>query len=296
MPELPEVETIRRGLADMIIGKTVKRVTITSEKSFIGDPEALENVKIISLSRRGKLLIIHTSGPYIAVHLRMTGQLIYVDAKARFGGGHPTDSLDGPLPDKHTRVTLEFTDDSHLFFNDQRKFGFVQVLDEQQLKNLPFLQKLGPEPLDENLTTNQFIDRFARKSKSNIKAAILDQSTVAGVGNIYADESLFLAQIHPETLVSALKHADFDRLLAGIRASMSSSLAAGGSTIENYRRADGSTGDYLDKFANVYGRANQPCPSCGAPIQKIRVAGRGTYFCPTCQKLKKSCKTKKGTK
>lgn len=285
MPELPEVETIRRGLVENIIGKSIKRIDVSEAKSFVGRVSDIDGARITSLSRRGKLLIIETTKQYITIHLRMTGQLIYVGAASRFGGGHPTDSLTGPLPDRHTRITFEFSDGSHLYFNDQRKFGFVQLLDAQGLKNLPFLQTLGPEPLDPNLSTNQFIERFSRKGKSNIKAALLDQHTIAGIGNIYADESLFLAQIHPETPVSTLNHADFDRLLTSIRASLNASLDSGGSTMETYRKADGTKGDYLEKFANVFGRVGQPCPVCGTPIKKIRVAGRGTHFCPTCQPL-----------
>jgi formamidopyrimidine-DNA glycosylase len=292
MPELPEVETIRRGLATAIVGKIIRQVEVFCPKSFIGNLHTLTSVKLVQVSRRGKLLIITGAAPeiYITIHLRMTGQLIYVGAGSseRFAGGHPTDSLEGPLPDRHTRVSFEFTDGSHLYFNDQRKFGFVHILTAGELARLPFIQQLGPEPLDPAFTTNQFIARFANKQRSSIKAALLDQHVVAGVGNIYADESLFLAQLHPATLVSALLPADFDRLLTAIRACMTASIDSGGSTMATYRRPDGSKGDYLEKFANVFRRAGLACPVCGDIILKIKVAGRGTHYCPTCQPLRVS--------
>jgi len=286
MPELPEVETIRRGLLDCIVGKTIKKIDISSTKSFIGDPKDAIGREVTELNRRGKMLIIALGGSiFLTVHLRMTGQLIYIGSK-RFGGGHPTESLTGPLPDNHTRVTITLDDNSKLFFNDQRKFGFVQVLDRQELEHLPFLVKLGPEPLDDKLTLSAFIDRFKHKRASGIKAALLDQSTIAGVGNIYADEALFAAQIHPDTPVSALDKIDFDRLLTSIRAVMTASIESGGSTMHTYRKADGTKGDYLEKFAQVFRNEGKPCPVCGTPIIKYRTAGRGTHFCPTCQPLK----------
>jgi formamidopyrimidine-DNA glycosylase len=287
MPELPEVETIRRGLVPHLLHRSIRKIDISSPKSFIGVPDTVLNSEITSIERRGKMLIIALANNlFITIHLRMTGQLIYVGTDSRFGGGHPTDSLVGQLPDKHTRVTITLDDGTHLYFNDQRKFGFIQVLDQDGIRQLPFLRALGPEPLDDALTLDQFIDRFARKGKSNVKAALLDQSTIAGIGNIYADESLFLSQIHPETHVSALARPDFDRLLTAIRTCLTASLNSGGSTIENYRKADGTKGDYLNKFAQVFHRDGQPCNVCGTIIIKTRVAGRGTHLCPTCQKLK----------
>ena len=286
MPELPEVETIRRGLLDCIVGKTIKSIVVSSEKSFIGTPDYALGRKVLRLDRRGKMLIIELSGDmFLTVHLRMTGQLIYVGSK-RFAGGHPTESLEGPLPDRHTRVTIAFTDRSKLFFNDQRKFGFVQILNYKGLEELPFLQKLGPEPLEENLTLDDFIKCFSRKKISNIKATLLDQSTVAGVGNIYADEALFLAQIHPETPVETIKKKDFDRILTSIRAVMTASINSGGSTMATYRKSDGTKGDYLTKFAKVFRNEGKPCPICKTKIIKTKVAGRGTHLCPTCQPLR----------
>jgi formamidopyrimidine-DNA glycosylase len=291
MPELPEVDTIRRGLADYVLGKTITAIIVDCPKSFHGDKNTVYREKLVQVSRRGKMLILHfTGGHNLAIHLRMTGQLVYVAPAQRFGGGHPTDSLDGPLPDRHTRVTIKFTDHSSLFFNDQRKFGFIQALTDVELPDLPFLRNLGPEPLDPDLTTNQFIARFAGKTKSNIKSALLDQHNIAGVGNIYADESLFLAQIHPATPVALLTHTDFDRLLTAVRTTMTASINSGGSTMATYRRADGSRGDYLEKFANVFHRDGLACPICGTTIMKTRVAGRGTHYCPHCQPVREALK------
>jgi formamidopyrimidine-DNA glycosylase len=179
-------------------------------------------------------------------------------------------------------VTLEFKDGTCLFFNDQRKFGWVKLMPTAEIANLPFMQKVGPEPLELDFTVNDFADRFKRRGRTNIKAAILDQSVVAGVGNIYADESLWGAKIHPKRLVESITREEFEELYADLRQVMNLSIEKGGSSNRNYVNAEGKRGNYMD-FARVFRREGLPCPRCGTTIEKLRVAGRGTHVCPYCQ-------------
>lgn len=289
MPELPEVETVRGGLEKLIVGKQVLSVECLCEKSL---PVSLADVRqiivgatIMAVRRRAKMLIIDLTGGYsLLVHLKMTGQMVY-RGEEDWGGGHPNDSFLNNLPDRSTRVVFHLSDGNTLFFNDQRKFGWIKLYRTDEIDSLPVMQKLGPEPLIGD-PWPEFLRRVWRHPRLSIKVAILDQSTIAGVGNIYADESLWLAGIHPATKVDQLSDEDLRRLLDGIQKSMSDSLAAGGSTARNYVKADGTRGDYLDKFATVYKRQDQPCKRCGHDIIKTRVAGRGTHYCPHCQPMR----------
>lgn len=286
MPELPEVETVKRGLSKLIIHKKITSATSNNFKSFPNLPEEIEafllGSSIISVRRRAKVIIIDLDTNYsLVVHLKMTGQLVY-RGEENWGAGHPNDSLIGDLPDKTTHAKLEFSDGSKLFFNDQRKFGWIKLLATPLVEELPFFQKVGPEPLTEQFTTEVLTQRLQRRSKSRIKAALLDQTTVAGLGNIYVDESLFLSQIHPETLVGDLTSEQLERLTGNIKQVLQQSIDAGGSSSRNYVDADGNRGNYLDG-AYVYGRAGLPCRLCGTPIEKLKVAGRGTHICPICQ-------------
>jgi formamidopyrimidine-DNA glycosylase len=234
--------------------------------------------------RRAKVLMIDLSSEYsLIVHLKMTGQLVFV-GETRFGAGHPNDSLVNELPDKSTRVELTFTDDTKLFFNDQRKFGWVRLLPTIEIPNIDFMQKVGPEPLSEDFTAKEFMQRFARRGRTNIKAALLDQSVVAGVGNIYADESLWGAKIHPKRLVSTITEQEFETLFHEMRAVMNLAVEKGGSSNHTYVNAEGKKGSYMD-FARVFRREGLACPRCGTTIEKLRVAGRGTHICPFCQQM-----------
>lgn len=288
MPELPEVETVRRGLSELIIGKAITSETHDTEKGFpnsINDvAEFLVGANILDVRRRAKVLIIDLSTSYsLLIHLKMTGQLVFV-GETRFGAGHPNDSLVNELPDKSTRVTLTFDDGSRLFFNDQRKFGWMRLMPTVEIPNIPFMQKVGPEPLAEDFTPQEFMQRFARRAKTTIKAALLDQSVVAGVGNIYADESLWGAKIHPQRLVSSLSEQEFTTLYSELRAVMNLAVEKGGSSNHTYVNAEGKKGSYMD-FARAFRREGLPCPRCGTTIEKLRVAGRGTHICPYCQQL-----------
>lgn len=289
MPELPEVETVKRGLQKFIVGRQVKAVSTDNPKSFPNAPTDvnvfLKSAKITNVRRRAKVLLIDLSTDYsLMIHLKMTGQLVFIDRLERFGAGHPNESLVSMLPDKSTRVTLEFSDGSHLYFNDQRKFGWMRLMPTIEIPNVDFMKKVGPEPLEDDFTPSQFEARFKRRARTSIKAALLDQTVIAGVGNIYADESLWGAKIHPLRLVGSLTSLEFKRLHKEVREVMNLAIEKGGSTNRNYVNAEGKRGSYMD-FARVFRREGLPCPRCGAEIIKFKAAGRGTHICPHCQVL-----------
>ena len=293
MPELPEVETIRIGLAKLLPGLVIKDVAHDWHKSFPNAPadvaRFMVGAEIESVNRRAKVLIINLSTKYsLIIHLKMTGQLVYV-GKKRFGAGHPTADLVGGLPSKSTHVIIDFTDGSQLFFNDQRKFGWMRLMPTVEIAEIDFFKKVGPEPLEADFTASKFIERVARPSSRSVKTVLLDQTIIAGVGNIYADEALWAAKIHPATPVNSLSRAKLVALYDGLTSVLRLSIEKGGSTDKNYVDAEGKKGSYLT-FANVFRRNGQPCPRCGMIIEKTRVAGRGTHFCPTCQKLAKENK------
>jgi DNA-formamidopyrimidine glycosylase len=288
MPELPEVETVRRGLAELLPGRVVARVTaFDSPKSFPNAPADVEQflygARVTAVRRRAKVLMIDLDTQYsLVIHLKMTGQLIFRGVQS-FAGGHPNDSLIGELPDRSTRVQVDFVDGSRLFFNDQRKFGWVKLLPTDEVKNLPFMQKVGPEPLDPQTRAEDFIQRIRRRQNSMIKPAFLDQAVIAGVGNIYADEALWAAQIHPQTRVKNVSDQQLNTLFNELRQILQLSIDQGGSTDKNYVDAEGRKGNYLT-FAHVFRREGQACHRHpDQEIIKLKVGGRGTHVCPVCQ-------------
>ena len=289
MPELPEVETVVRGLNRLILKKKITQVKHDWPKSFPNLEKDVNDfmigAEILKVQRRGKAIIIKLNNGWVLVtHLRMTGQMVY-RGEENWGAGHPNDDFLNDLPNKSTRVEIDFEDQTKLFFNDQRKFGYMKLLPEPEIEELSFFQKLGPEPLEDNFTVEIFKERLLKKKNSLIKPTILDQSVIAGVGNIYADEALWLAKIHPETRIKDFSNVDFKNLHESIRFVMNKSIEKGGSTDRNYVNADGSRGNYLE-YAAVYHKNGQPCKRCGTEISKIRVGGRGTHFCENCQKIK----------
>lgn len=289
MPELPEVETIRLGLNQLLPGKKITGVWHDWPKGFPNAPSDVDGfltgAKVKEVRRRAKVLLIDLDTNYtLVIHLKMTGQMVYRSHAERFGAGHPNDSLIGELPDKSTRVIFDFEDDSKLFFNDQRKFGWVRLMPTPEVQNIDFFRRVGPEPLSAVFTQSEFRDRLRKRSNTNVKAALLDQSVIAGIGNIYADESLWAARIHPNTLVKDISAYKLNSLFDEIQKVLKLSIEKGGSTDKNYVNAEGKKGSYLD-FANVFRREGLPCPRCGSVIVKLRVAGRGTHICPKCQKV-----------
>lgn len=309
MPELPEVEVICRGLRAVLPGRVITEIDVLNQGSFFEYEKLSAGVlvgsEIKAISRRGKLIIIdlldeQASAWCLLIHLRMTGQLIFRNldtdgapanskpADSGFAGGWPAQSLIGEMPDKSTRLIVEFSDGSHLYFNDQRKFGYFKLVPAEQLEHEDFLVRLGPEPLDADFDWRLLRKRLQPDSqrlyKRSIKAALLDQETIAGVGNIYADESLFMARINPQRNVSSLTVPELKRLCSALRERLTCSIDAGGSTARNYVDAMGLRGEYLDRHAQVYNRAGLQCLRCGSELIKTRVAGRGTVICPKCQK------------
>lgn len=298
MPELPEVETVRRGLERLMAGCRFSGVEILFAPSFSFEPDApdrdrkptldgaLIGAAAIRFRRRGKVLIIDLDSGYsLVTHLKMTGQLVFDDPARRvhFGAGHPDDSLVDSLPDRSTRVIFSLAE-ARLFFNDQRKFGWIRLVPTDAVESIDLLRKMGPEPLDDSFTEASFARSLERRKGSTVKAALLDQTVVAGIGNIYADESLWAAGIHPATRVGALDEAAVGRLHEAVRGALRLGIDSGGSTDRNYVDAEGHRGAYLD-FAAVFRREGEPCRRCGASIEKTRVAGRGTHYCPECQKI-----------
>lgn len=289
MPELPEVETVRLGLAALLPGRVFAAATHDNEKSFPNSPADVDafllGSAVAAVKRRAKVLLIELSSGYsLVIHLKMTGQMVFVAPDARFGAGHPNDSLVGKLPDKSTRVEFTFADGSKLFFNDQRKFGWVRLLPTLEVPNIDFMRKVGPEPLDASFTAQDFTVRLQRRKNTSVKATLLDQTVIAGVGNIYADESLWGAKIHPATRVADIPNARLRTLFAELQYVLNLAIQKGGSSDKNYVNAEGKRGSYLN-FARVFRREGRACPRCGAGIVKLRVAGRGTHICPKEQRL-----------
>jgi len=290
MPELPEVETVRAGLARLLPGRVIVGAKHDNDKSFPNAPgdvrQFVIGASVTSVKRRAKVLLIELSSKYTLVtHLKMTGQLVFDSSSEHFGAGHPSASLVRELPDKSTRVTLTFADGSQLFFNDQRKFGWMKLIPTVEVPNIDFMKRVGPEPLEADFIWQVMRDRLQRRKNTNIKAALLDQSVIAGVGNIYADESLWGAKVHPATLVKHVSDAKIKALHRALVDVLNLSINKGGSSNHTYVDAEGKKGSYMS-FANVFRREGQPCPRCGTAIIKTRVAGRGTHLCPHCQKLR----------
>ena len=303
MPELPEVETLRRELAEVLIGQVIKSVKVLWPKSVTPKDFArkLKGSKILGVNRRAKILLLNlTDNQTLAIHLKMTGQLVYrpnqnqgstlgtFKVEPLIIGGHPQPlpqglSLAGfkDSPFNYTRAVFNFTDGSRLYFNDLRKFGWLHLLKPQAVTALH--EHHGAEPLAPSFTIQTFraiLDRYPRRI---LKAVLLDQTLIAGLGNIYADESCFAARIKPSRRVATLTAMEKLKLYRAIRSLLTLSIKHGGTSARDYRHSDGSRGGFAT-YLKVYGRAGKPCRRCGTLISKIKLAGRGTYFCPKCQK------------
>lgn len=320
MPELPEVETIRISLSKKIIGLQISKVEILNPKTFQGDSKVILNQNIINIWRKGKGLGIDLENGYaLLFHLKMSGQIIYHPSESsklkadsftaqleseRFIGGHPTKDMQGGLPNKSTRVIFSLSSDhsspnviplkkgiytnepgtnfSYIFFNDQRKFGWIKVLNREGLLLDKFLNGLGPEPLEKGYSWQQLKTNLLRHKKTPVKVALLDQSVVSGVGNIYACEACFNAGIDPRVKVLELGDSQFQALHQAVVQALKDGIKYGGSTKTHFVDSDGKKGLFLD-YAKVYNRDKKPCLTCGAEIKKIKLGGRGTFYCPNCQ-------------
>jgi formamidopyrimidine-DNA glycosylase len=298
MPELPEVETVVRGLNKHLVGHTIKSFDFDWPKTIKTPPEIFKKEligsRVVSAERRGKLIIINLIPPEpraskaqaphsLLIHLKMTGQLVYKSPKNQYGAGHPNDSLISKLPDKTTRIHFKLNDNSELFFNDVRKFGWVELVPTEDRHLHKFIASLGPEPLEINF--KDFRKVLYRHPNAQVKAKLLDQHIIAGVGNIYADESLWSAKIHPQTKISDISELKLKSLFEELQKVLILSIKQGGSSSANYIKVDGKTGSYLT-FAKVYKKEGQPCEHCTTELIRTVAAGRGTRLCPSCQKLR----------
>jgi len=290
MPELPEVETIVRGLNSRIIGREITALKVLENRSVEFDKRLITEVivehQISSIWRRAKVMIWDLSSGYsLLIHLKMTGQIILKDpAGSGFAGGHPTGSMQAAakLPDNSTRAIFKLDDGSNIYFNDQRKFGWIRLLPTKEVHSDSFLSSVGPEHDDPVSFTPEYFWQKIRNRITPIKARLLDQKLVAGIGNIYADEALHLAKIHPARKASSLSKAETAALFNAVLAVLKEGVDRGGTSFDKYVNASGGQGDYL-KHARVFKREGQPCTVCGTAIIKAKVAGRGTHYCPTCQ-------------
>jgi formamidopyrimidine-DNA glycosylase len=275
MPELPEVETVRKGLERLVVGKTIQEVTVLWAK-IIETPEIelfehqLIGQTIQKMERRGKFLIFKLTDFDLISHLRMEGKYEV----------HEKDDE----RTKHTHVIFTFTDGSQLRYLDVRKFGRMVLVEKDQGQNYKGILALGPEPIPAAFKLADFRLGLKKHHKA-IKPLLLDQQLVTGLGNIYVDEALWEAKIHPEQPADSLKNKEVETLYYAIIDVLAHAVEAGGTTIRSYLNALGEAGKF-QIMLNVYGQTNQPCPRCGTPIKKIKVAQRGTHFCPTCQTLK----------
>ncbi|MGA9762199.1 MAG: bifunctional DNA-formamidopyrimidine glycosylase/DNA-(apurinic or apyrimidinic site) lyase [Gaiellaceae bacterium] len=273
MPELPEVESIRRSLEPSVAGRKIERAEILDSRLVRPEPPLdvatrLEGESIAALDRRGKYLLARLeSGRTLAVHLRMTGSL-----RHRQAGGEL-------LP--YERARLELDDGSELVYRDVRRFGTWQLLEPGELEGY-LAARVGPEPLAPDFTAELLRGRLAGR-RTALKAALLDQRTLAGLGNIYVDEALWAARLHPATTAGTLSRQAIARLHGAIRETLTLGIARQGATLRDYALPDGATGTMQREF-QVYGREGEPCERCGAAIAKTRIAGRGTWFCPRCQR------------
>ena len=275
MPELPEVETLRRGLEQRLIGRTmgIPRVRVAKMlKGTVSDPlvfgNRLQSSRIESVGRRGKHLIIALdSGYYLLLHLNMRGQLLVT----------PSETPEG----KYLAAAFPLDDGHELRFHDMWTWGEMRLVSQEELAAHPALSVMGPEPFSEEWTPRCFSEGLARRPKTVIKTILLDQGLVAGIGNIYADESLHRAGIHPLRPAASLTEAETERLHREIRAILSEATDGGGTMSDDYVDVEGRIGRYSPR---VYDRNGQACLSCGHPLTKIRVTGRGTVFCASCQK------------
>jgi formamidopyrimidine-DNA glycosylase len=287
MPELPEVETIKSDLGAMILNMKISRVKIFRDKTVKNSKEdfvrILKGNEITDIERRGKLLMMRLKkyDSFLLVHLRMTGQLVFCDKdKLLAGGGHSDKDKVECLPGKHTRVHLEFANGKNLFFNDQRVFGYLKIVKKSELPEE--LKNFGPEPLSDAFNLDYLWEK-TRKRKASIKAVLLDQKIIAGIGNIYADEVLFASGVLPWRPAFSLKNLEVEKIIKNTKTILKKAIKSRGTTFNNYVDGHGRKGNFVSKL-KVYGRAGEKCLECGGTVKKTRVAQRGTHYCEKCQK------------
>lgn len=304
MPELPEVETIRRGLRRTILGKTIRSVEVRLPKIVSLGPQVVSNIRrggkkqaaefekilrgktIRQISRRAKLFLIELSGDLLLLaHLKMTGQLIFARRGERkevklFNAANSPRLV---LPHKYTHVIFAFTDGSHLYFNDLRQFGYLRLVQAADLRAVRELREYGPEPLSGKLTLAYLKTQGKKRPRLSIKQFLMEPKVLAGIGNIYSDEILYHAKLRPNRRVRSLAKADWQAVFQNIPKVLREAIRRGGSSVGDFFRIDGSEGRYGRKHM-VYGRYGESCYTCGSQIEKLKLGGRTASYCPVCQR------------
>lgn len=281
MPELPEVESVKNGLAPILIGQTIAQIDLHRAGLRIPFPvgmdKALKGARIVSLVRRAKYILMQTSAKKtLILHLGMSGRIF---AK---------EDIKSYTPAKHDHLVIRLSNGAGMVFNDARRFGIVYMVEEGAVESHPAISLLGPEPLAEDFTGNILLEKLSGKSMA-VKVALMDQRVVAGIGNIYASEALFEAGIDPTRAAGGMNAKEAKLLVAKIQRILNAAILSGGSTLRDYRKSDGSLGEFQHRF-HVYGKEGEPCPRCAkdgkskSVIQKIVQGGRATFFCHRCQK------------
>ncbi len=300
MPELPEVETVIRGLKKYVVGKTIEGFEFNYPKKVYFDDrvatrlkkretrkwlQRINGSKIGSVERRGKVIIVKLGRALtLLIHLKLTGQLIVANRKTFWAGGHPDQNLKERMPTKHTHAIFTFGGHQKLYFNDTRKFGWLRFYSHQNLSRMKDLAELGVDALSPAFNF-QYLKGLARKKpKRRIKELLHDQKLIAGIGNIYSDEALFAARIHPAKPAGKISETKLQKLAQAIKAVLKESIKYGGSSIKNYVGPEG-IGGRMQKYLKIYGKAGERCPSCGGTIKTLKIGGRTARYCPRCQRL-----------
>lgn len=283
MPELPEVEAARRGIADQLVGRSIASIDLRLPRLIVA-PDGLEidvlrGRSVEGVRRHGKYLTLLFDEFAAVVHLKLSGQLVGRGASIPgFAAGHPVPGYDAPLPHKSTHLIVDFDDDVSLYLTDIRHFARVYLMPVDDLPTYFAKVGLGPDAIAPDFTLEGFRERIRRRKQARLKPLLLDQSFIAGLGNIYVDEALHRASLHPERLAASLSLAEIDRLYQAIVATMEIAVPIGGASILNGK----ATPDH-GAFPFIHGRRGEPCLACGQEIVKLRVNNRGTYLCPRCQ-------------
>lgn len=281
MPELPEVEILRKGLESYIVGLTIADVVVREERIVSGEVDCLTGAKVIGIRRFGKMLCVDLGNDKsIAIHVKMTGRLIY-RGRRQPENLEVEEDLEN-LPNKHTHVIFYFKNEDKLFYNDVRKFGWIKIVETDKIENLAFVKKLGPEPF-KDLSWKKF-SKIVGSYKRPIKTLLMDQGRVSGVGNIYANEALFCAKISPKRKSDKISKNKLKVLYDCVLKVLEEGMRHGGSSTDSFRDVLGEKGEYQEHYS-VYDREGENCKGkgCSGKIKKIKLAGRGTYFCPKCQ-------------
>jgi formamidopyrimidine-DNA glycosylase len=288
MPELPEVETLKLGLQKYLVGHKIEDIEVRVPKIFQGNPKNVIDARVIDIKRIGKGLIIELDNGYVlTIHLKMTGQLVFQDKNTV--GSTLSKKVGGEtLPSKYSHVIFSLDKGAKLYYNDLRRFGWIKVVKKDELKDVTFFKEMGPEPkVGEDLAgkelTFDYFKNTIQKGNLPVKLILMDQKKIGGIGNIYANDALFLAGIDPRRKGKSLSDKEAQKLFKAIHAVIKKSLNYGGSSDENFVNILGQEGNYQNHTL-VYGKKGEKCSICGSTIEKIFLGGRGTYFCPKHQK------------